>query len=397
MSCKAALSTVYLLAFSFVQHGRAAAQTDFSAPFGPLPAGVTTTILIDNSRTDALTHEPRTLVTEIWYPATDAARSLPKNKYSDFLPGGVTPEVEAVVQQAYKMPIAEVDKVFWNQAVRNAPVREGKFPLVVFSHGNGGSRHQNTFWCDFLASHGYVIVSADHTGNAAMTIINGKLIPYDNKGRTNSAADRPKDMSFLLDQMTLWNNGADRRFAGKLDLGAVCAAGMSFGSMTAVRVADTDSRFKSVIAMSGAPPTHTNLAVPTLWMLGTEDTTIGARGNALIRALHSKHSGPSFLLEMKNGGHYSFTDMFKINKNYGDGVGPGKRRETQEPFEFTSMETTYKLVNAYSLAFLEAYSRGKSPSLAFLKTNHWPDELVWNVSGVDATVKPGARTGGNGL
>src|SRR5258705_6715663 len=61
--------------------------TDLRA-LGPFPIGVTTTVLIDSSRTDAFTKEPRTLVTEIWYPATDDARQLPKNKYSDFLPGG---------------------------------------------------------------------------------------------------------------------------------------------------------------------------------------------------------------------------------------------------------------------------------------------------------------------
>ena len=389
MHRKTTLFTAACLALTTSLAGSAAAETDYLSPLGPLPVGVTTTVLVDHSRTDALTHEPRTLVTEIWYPANDDARTLPKNKYSNFLPGKPTPEMEAFVQRAYKMPIAEVDKMFPNHAVRDARVRDGKFPLIVFSHGNGGNRHQNTFWCDLLASQGYVAVSADHTGNASMTIINGKMIPYDNQGRANSASDRPKDMSFLLDQMTLWNGGADSRFAGKLDLSAVCASGMSFGAMTAVRVADTDPRFKSVIAMSGAPPTHTNLAVPTLWMLGTEDTTIGVNGNALIRSHHSAHVGPSFLLEMKNGGHYSFTDMFKINKNFGDGVGPGKRRETKEPFEFTSMETTYKIINAYSLAFLEVYARGnREPrKLSGLKTNHWPEELIWKFSGLDGKEK----------
>ena len=363
-------------------------KIDFFAPLGPWPVGVTTTVLVDHSRTDALTHEPRTLVTEIWYPATAESRNLPKNKYPDFLPGGVTPEIEAAIQQNYKMSVAEVDRIFWNHAVRAARVREGKFPLIIFSHGNGGNRHQNTFWCDFLASQGYVIVSADHTSNASMTILNGKVVPYDNKGRTNSAADRPRDMSFLLDQMTLWNQGADSRFAGTFDLSAVCVAGMSFGAMTAVRVADSDPRFKSVIAMSGAPLTpHTNLTVPTLWMLGTEDTTIGSAGNALIRSHHSAHLGPSFLLEMKNGGHYSFTDMFKINKNHGDGVGLGKRRETKEPFEFTSMETTYRIINACSLAFLQAYARGNREEFSFLKTNHWPEDLIWKFSSVDGKGK----------
>ena len=64
------------------------AQPDPARP-GPYPVGVTTTVFVDHGRTDKVTNQPRTLVTEIWYPATDDARSLPKNRYSEFFPGGV--------------------------------------------------------------------------------------------------------------------------------------------------------------------------------------------------------------------------------------------------------------------------------------------------------------------
>ena len=349
---------------------------------GPFPVGVTTTVFVDNSRIDNFTKQPRTLVTEIWYPATDDARRMPTNKYSDFIPGGITPEIDDLIKKTYKMSAAEMDKIYWNEAHRNAGVRKGRFPLVVFSHGNGGSRNQNTFWCDYLASHGYIIVSADHTGNARWTIINGKPIVFQASERNNSAKDRPVDMSFLLDQMIRWDKGADKRFAGRIDTDHVAATGMSFGSYTAHWAADQDSRFKAVIAMSGAPQSHSNLTVPSLRMLGIEDRTLGVAGNAAIRDNHAKHTGPSFLLELKNGGHYSFTDMFKINKHFGDGVGEGKRRDTNEPFEFTSMETTYKIINSYSVAFLGYYLKGETLYLTFLSDNHWPDVIKWDVTGV---------------
>src|SRR5215471_224300 len=136
--------TILLLTLIAARTDRAAEAVlndrDLRAP-GPFPVGVTTTVFVDASRTDAFTKEPRTLVTEIWYPATEDARQLPKNKYTDFLPGGVTPEVDAVVQKTYKLPVAELDKMFWDQAVRDARVAAGKFPLIIFSHGNGGNRH----------------------------------------------------------------------------------------------------------------------------------------------------------------------------------------------------------------------------------------------------------------
>ena len=345
---------------------------------GPFPVGVTRTVFVDSKRTDNFTKEPRTLVTEIWYPADDSALKMPKNKYSDFLPGGPTPELDRLLKLSYGSSIADIDKLYWNEAVRDAKVRKGRFPLIVFSHGNGGTRHQNTFWCDYLASHGYIIVSADHTGNAIMTILNGKVITYQNSERLKSAEDRPLDMSFLLDRMIAWDKGEDKRFAGHIDIDHAAATGMSFGSMTSIWVADKDPRFKAVIAMSGARGEHTNLTIPSLRMIGSEDTTLGEAGNAVVRDHHAKHTGPSYLLELKNGGHFSFTDMFKIRKNHGDGVGQGKRRNTKEPFEFTSMELTYKIINSYSVAFLGYYLKGQKEYLGFLRENHWPDVLIWD-------------------
>jgi predicted dienelactone hydrolase len=349
---------------------------------GPFPVGVTTTVFVDTKRTDSFTKQPRTLVTEIWYPAANEARRMPKNKYSDFIPGGVTPEIDELIKKTYKMSAAEMDKIYWNEAHRNAPVRKGRFPLVVFSHGNGGSRNQNTFWCDYLASHGYIIVSADHTGNARWTIIDGKPVVFQGGERNNSAKDRPLDVSYLLDQMIKWDKGADKRFRGRIDTENAAVTGMSFGSFTAHWASDQDPRFKAVIAMSGAPPAHTNLTVPSLRMLGTEDRTLGVAGNTAIRDNHTKHTGASYLLELKNGGHFSFTDMFKINKNFGDGVGAGKRRDTNEPFEFTAMETTYKIINSYSVAFLGYYLKGETSYLTFLSENHWSDVMKWDVTGV---------------
>lgn len=346
---------------------------------GPFPVGVTTAVFVDSSRTDNVTKQPRTLVTEIWYPATDEAKQMPKNRYSDFMPGGVTPEIEELVRKTYKLSTAEVDKLYWNEAHRNAPVRPGRFPLVVFSHGHGGSRHQNTFWCDYLASHGYIIVSPDHTGNARWTIIDGKVITSVSGERMRSTIDRPLDVCFLLDQMIRWDQGGDPRFAGRIDTDHAAIAGMSFGSFTAHWASDRDPRFKAVVAMSGAPLTHTNLTVPSLRMLGTEDRTLGPLGNSLIRTNHTQHTGPAFLLELKNGGHYSFTDVFKLDKNFGDGIGAGKRQGTNEPFEYTSMELTYQIINSYSVAFLGYFLKDQKEYWSFLSDNHWADVLIWDV------------------
>ena len=304
---------------------------------------------------------------------------MPKSRFTDFVPGGATAELEAYVKKTFGKSTDELNKTYVMSSHRDAPVRAGRYPIIVFSHGNGGSRHQNTFWCDYVSSHGYIIVSADHTGNAGVTFFKEGWVPMQAGERANSATDRPRDMTFLLDQMLPWNEGADARFTAKMDRSRPCAAGMSFGSMTAVRVAELDPRFKSVIAMSGAYPQQTNLKIPTLWMLGTEDRTIGTVGNGIVRGHHEKHEGPSYLLELKNGGHYSFTDMGKLNPGFGDGFGKGARRDGGAEFQFTAVETTYAIVNSYSTAFLQVYSKGDKSAVPFLQKNRWPEELIWQV------------------
>jgi len=347
------------------------AAADPTAP-GPYPVGVTTTVFVDHARTDAFTKEPRTLVTDIWYPATDDARSLPKTRYSEYFPGGVTPEIDQILLKTHRRTAAQIDGLFTNQAVRDARVRPGRYPLIVFSHGNGGSRFQNTFWFDHLVSHGYIIASADHTGNARHTVIDGRLIPYQRDQRGNSNDDRVHDVRYLLDQMLRANRGADSRFAGRIDPEAVAAAGMSFGGITTVRVADVEPRMKAAVAMAAVNIDYTNLAIPALVMAGTKDRTIGPIGNQIIRNYWEKHTGPAFLLELPNGGHYSFTDIFKINPSFGDGAGP----------DFTPMADTYRIINSYSTAFLGVYLKGERGHAAFLEKNHWPDLLIWKPKNV---------------
>src|SRR5438045_3965781 len=75
---------------------------------GPYPVGVTTTVFVDESRTDAFTKKARTLVTEIWYPAADSARTMPKSKFIDFIPGGATPELDEVYRKSRGKSIEEI-------------------------------------------------------------------------------------------------------------------------------------------------------------------------------------------------------------------------------------------------------------------------------------------------
>ena len=46
--------------------------------------------------------------------------------------------------------------------IRGLTVAQGRFPLVVFSHGYGGLRTQSSFLTAHLASWGFVVAAPDH-------------------------------------------------------------------------------------------------------------------------------------------------------------------------------------------------------------------------------------------
>lgn len=165
---------------------------------------------------------PRSLQTEIWYPAGDEARDLPRNRFSEFLGRGAIPgSIEAAEAKdaigGYRsdLTIKELDETWPNEAVRDARIRDpdtdGGWPLVIFSHGSGAYRASYIFFTEYLASQGFVVMACDHPGSARYTQVNGRVIKPGGprSERSQMEADRPKDVMFLLDAMSKLAAGQD--------------------------------------------------------------------------------------------------------------------------------------------------------------------------------------------
>jgi predicted dienelactone hydrolase len=388
----AALLAVVLAALAFTWTAASAAAQSTAAPqaeagtpetlpdprqLGPYPVGVTTLAIVDPTRLDEATKGPRTLLLEVWYPATDETRDLEPNKLSDFLLRGAHPGLNVAVRMAFGADATTLDPSFMNYAVRDARVRDGKFPLIVFSHGNGGLRNQNSFWCDHMASHGYVVAAPDHTGNSRVTVVEGRLVLYNPNGTDASAHHRPRDLSFVIDRMAAMNRGEDSRFAGRLDMERIGVAGHSFGGYTAAAVINMDPRVDAIIPMTPVLPERTNYDTPVLVMVATEDATIGLQGNEKARRYFQESRGPSYLVELLDAGHFSFTDMFQIDPDYGDGVGSGEKITAPgEPIQYLGMAETYDVINTYSAAFFGVYVKGEPAYAPYLGQNPFGERVI---------------------
>jgi predicted dienelactone hydrolase len=162
----------------------------------------------------------------------------------------------------------------WKDAarVRDVPVKiyypetgKGPFPVIVFSHGLGGSRDGYEYLGRYWAGHGYVSVHLQHLGSDTGAW-KGKLRPMAEMKKAaadpRNAFDRVLDVRFAIDQLERLNRD-DKQFTGRLDLAHLGMAGHSFGAWTTLAVVGQrsagslgnktsflDPRIKAAIPMS---------------------------------------------------------------------------------------------------------------------------------------------------
>jgi predicted dienelactone hydrolase len=193
---------------------------------GPFPVGVRSARFEDAARAG------RVLELEIWYPAAEAHAG------EDRADG--TRDVYRVTRW---FPAATQD------AVRDARVHAGPFPLLAFSHGWGGHRRQSTFLCTHLASHGFVVAAVDHTGNTVVDLMSGAARDRGSVSARAAIETRPPDLAFALDRVL---DGAAGDLARSVAREQIGAFGHSYGGWTALALAGVDARVDAVVALAPA-------------------------------------------------------------------------------------------------------------------------------------------------
>ncbi len=104
--------------------------------------------------------------------------------------------------------------------------RAQKFPLVLISHGNWGTRYSLGWLASRLVKEGYVVLSVSHPGTTADDqSVAGRYRLW----------DRSTDISFVLDE--LQKNAKWKRWADMIDMERIAFAGHSFGGWTGVSLA----------------------------------------------------------------------------------------------------------------------------------------------------------------
>jgi predicted dienelactone hydrolase len=245
-------------------------------------------------------------------------------------------------------------------------------PVVLFSHGLGGSRNGDAFLGEHWAQRGYVAVFLQHPGSD--TSVWQTKPKQERIGAMREAISlenfkaRVDDVHSVLDALTAWNKDKTQALFGKLDLNAVGMSGHSFGAVTTEAVSGehfpiagtkfTDARIKAAIAFSPSAPHHGEPAeafgavhIPWLLMTGTQDV-VPALGRTDLKSrlavYPALHGAPKYQVILENAEHSAFTDR----------ALPGDH-EPRNP-------NHHRVMLALTTAFLDAYLRHDAAALKWL-------------------------------
>ena len=248
---------------------------------------------------------------------------------------------------------------------RDVDVATGeRFPLVVFSHGSGGIRFQSWFLLQALASQGYIVVAPDHAGNTSLDLLTGTTDPFQ-----VVAGNRPRDVSFAIDQMLARSSDPTDPLAGAVDGSRIAVAGHSFGGFTALAIAGgydglpPDERVDAIIPIAAASGllSDAELAavdVPTLLLAGVSDETVPL-DVAAERPWAEISGSPAWRVDVDRAGHNSFTNVCDLRDALIDaGLPPtllaflvSQAEEGCAP-SLIPIEDAHRLTVQYALAFL---------------------------------------------
>jgi predicted dienelactone hydrolase len=246
---------------------------------GDYDVGYTTFLAEDSAR-------GRPIYVRVWYPAAPDA-SGPRVAYSADNP--LYPLIPD--DTPFDSPTGAHDDV---PAALPKSI-DGGFPMVVFSHGLTGNGLNNYRQHEVLASHGFVVVAPDHTGDVLRSMFWAEPHLAFIGFPPERERQRMLDMQFMIDEMLSRSQDTGAKFYHRIDPERIGLAGFSWGVRTIVGASvgldshgiPPDPRVKALLAMDGqlGPLDSEDLSrivVPVLVFTG--DQRIGTAAEILANA-----------------------------------------------------------------------------------------------------------------
>ncbi len=322
--------------------------------------------------------------------ATSPVREPPPARHPAAAAPSATPAPPSTEANGYELApgpyaVSEVGDLVLHDAKRGKelhvrifyPNDSGKYPVIVFSHGAGGSQT----CCDALTRHwatyGYVTIQPTHEDSAIQRRNQGEenirfmQAVRDALKKPALWESRPLDISYVLDALHLLGNRVPG-LTGKIDADRIGVGGHSMGSYTTEAIAGAlvdlpgrsarnfaDSRVKAVLCLSPQGPgqfglndySFDRISLPYMGMTGSLDS-LGPVASPAWHKTPFDHSQPGdkYHLFIEGANHLSFIKPRTLL--------PGRAEQGGAIFDYT---------NSASLAFWDAYLKGDARAKSYLQ------------------------------
>jgi predicted dienelactone hydrolase len=179
----------------------------------------------------------------------------------------------------------------------DAPAAEGQYPLIIISHGTGGSHLVYRTIGTHLAKNGYVVAMLEHPGNNRN---NNEL-----EGTHENLVNRPRHVRLTMDAVS-----SDADLGGSVQPDNVGIIGHSMGAYTALAVAGgtpwSETRQRVEVVPDGS---LRNVTVPILILSAEHDPyTPGWNAELVLAGVVDSARVTHRVIE--NAGHFSFLSPF---------------------------------------------------------------------------------------
>jgi pimeloyl-ACP methyl ester carboxylesterase len=248
-------------------------------------------------------------------------------------------------------------------AVRDAAPSQGRFPVVVYAPGYSGSAWENADLCEYLASHGYLVIASPSMGARSRNMTS------DLEGVEAQA----RDIAFLISYAYTLPNA---------DLSRIAVAGFSWGGLSNLFAAARDPRITALVALDGSLRYWSGLisqagyvrpqemSIPLIYFaqggLSLEDQARYLRHNDGPSVLNAWTHGDLTTVDMLGMTHAEYSSMFQRNEDIWWKLTHVYHLKNGN-FGRADGATGYAWVARYTRQFLDAYLKKDTSAMAFLK------------------------------
>jgi len=355
---------------------------------GSFPVGVLTQDLYDSLGKHRKKNQTL-FPTEIWYPATDEYRGQDlsdetKDKYS-FSDSPIYRDLS----QEIKAKFSAWDIQVTQEAVRGAKLRDGTFPLIIYSHGTYGHRRLSTHLCSHLASHGYVVAAPEHIGHTVADLMSFETKTEVEIMKINNRVflTRPRDVKFVINCILENKTSIPSDVIKEESIGVT---GHSFGGWTILMATFKDERISAVLpiasgggafedpneksAMYDALNLNWSHKVPTLYLVAEKDTLLPLSS---MHDLFNRTQEPKSMVILNNADHLHFTTDMEVFHEiirsqpefwFGDTPMAKRVKENMLPFsELCPAKPAEDFLCGFGLAHMDAFLKKESGAIEWLK------------------------------